>query len=681
MRKIYILLLLLLCCHTAGCGREETSTGYYEILSERQDFYDVAANTDVRGNFLGMQFYQDEPVQLWALADPLDREKTDIYLYTMNGERKRIMKGLRADFLSSSYSGFLDRDGNLYCFSRLDRGFVVIKTNPEGRQLYRHEEEKDFILADICQLADGRIFLARQGTGSGMSAYVPAELDADTGSISDSTTFAYDASLNMGTGDSGLLCLNNQNIYRIDVDNGMRESIWTFCGTTYVFPESSSSQTLQLWDFRMDESGCPELLWGGRKGAGSFVETLQKAEAGADKEIIVVRGLYFDNWLLKMASLFNQENDDYYVALETCGSEGDMDDYTMKASIEVAAGKGPDIFVGNLLGEYAYGIAQKGGFVDLTPYLESSGIDEADYFPATFAKWRQGAGIYSILPSIALISYYMDGDVLGGNLNPDIDALVDALLSWQGNAVYMIPPGSMDGIDSRSVLEMLLQGSENIWGAVDWESGTCDFDGNLFARILETAKKYGGDSMHNFPGFLQWEYYNLYLYKDESVRKEEGLAAAGILFDDGCYPRIDPYHTYPLSVNINSAHKDGAWEFIRFLLGYEAQTTLSSQATYPSNKNVFDVLIAKEQAEGYGATTGLSDPEYLKRNGEYYLTDERIADLKETLENTRFLPTRTEPILNIIYEEAQAYFAGLKDIDEITTLIENRVQLYLDENR
>ncbi len=91
------------------------------------------------------------------------------------------------------------------------------------------------------------------------------------------------------------------------------------------------------------------------------------------------------------------------------------------------------------------------------------------------------------------------------------------------------------------------------------------------------------------------------------------------------------------------------------------------------------MLIAKEQAEGYGATT--SYPEYFEQSGHHYLTDERVEYLKETLENTRFLPTKTDPILSIIYEEAQAYFAGLKDINEVTVLIENRVQLYLDENR
>lgn len=53
--------------------------------------------------------------------------------------------------------------------------------------------------------------------------------------------------------------------------------------------------------------------------------------------------------------------------------------------------------------------------------------------------------------------------------------------------------------------------------------------------------------------------------------------------------------------------------------------------------------------------------------------------MREVLESARFLPYKTEPILDIIYEEAQGYFTGQRSIDEITANIENRVQLYLNE--
>lgn len=38
-------------------------------------------------------------------------------------------------------------------------------------------------------------------------------------------------------------------------------------------------------------------------------------------------------------------------------------------------------------------------------------------------------------------------------------------------------------------------------------------------------------------------------------------------------------------------------------------------------------------------------------------------------------------IYAIIDEEAQAYFAGSRSLDDTATIIQNRVQLYIDEKR
>ena len=51
------------------------------------------------------------------------------------------------------------------------------------------------------------------------------------------------------------------------------------------------------------------------------------------------------------------------------------------------------------------------------------------------------------------------------------------------------------------------------------------------------------------------------------------------------------------------------------------------------------------------------------------------------MENARLLPIRIDPLLDIICEEAAAYFNGDKSIPEITELIQNRVQLYLNEHK
>ena len=58
-----------------------------------------------------------------------------------------------------------------------------------------------------------------------------------------------------------------------------------------------------------------------------------------------------------------------------------------------------------------------------------------------------------------------------------------------------------------------------------------------------------------------------------------------------------------------------------------------------------------------------------------------MAEYREFLEDARPLPIRTAPLLDIIVEEAEYYFDGTKSIEEVSAIIQNRVQLYMDENR
>ncbi len=50
------------------------------------------------------------------------------------------------------------------------------------------------------------------------------------------------------------------------------------------------------------------------------------------------------------------------------------------------------------------------------------------------------------------------------------------------------------------------------------------------------------------------------------------------------------------------------------------------------------------------------------------------------MECAKPLPLRTMPILEIIYEEVPYYFNDVKTLEEVTAIITNRVQLYLDES-
>jgi len=338
----------------------------------------------------------------------------------------------------------------------------------------------------------------------------------------------------------------------------------------------------------------------------------------------------------------------------------------------VGAGRGPDILCGdNLLHDLISGMLEKGVLEALNPYMEASGIREEDYFPLTFSSWRQGENIYGVTPKVDVFYEEAETKVLGIHEMPDIEALSNALLAWEGNGVYS------RGFDSGQVLHSFLRGSESLWGMVDWENGSCDFNTPLFAKLLEAARRYGDDGRKDQESAITVSIDLDYFFEFHGSAEQEAAerVSSGILFDDGCHGASIPLYT--MAVNANSANKEGAWEFISFLLGEEVQ---DRQKWYlpPVHRESFDKWLEWEICD-------LSEERF--ENGHIYhpayygedTSEEKRKEYKEAIENARPLPIRTAPILNIILEETSDYFNGSKTAEEVSTIINNRVQLYLSE--
>lgn len=64
----------------------------------------------------------------------------------------------------------------------------------------------------------------------------------------------------------------------------------------------------------------------------------------------------------------------------------------------------------------------------------------------------------------------------------------------------------------------------------------------------------------------------------------------------------------------------------------------------------------------------------------YALSEKEAEHILAAIENAKPISKETSIILEIIMEESQGYFYGSKTLDEVLTIIQSRVQLYLDEN-
>lgn len=681
MKRVYAFAALLLCCFfpacLGGCGEEEERQ-YFELQIENKAFYDVAgANEGMFTSFLGMQFYQDEPAQIWAVYDGVSN--MDAYLYRMDGTRELLLENVGNEYARGG--GFLDGDGNFYYWA-VNQG-SIIKVDSSGERIYNRQlsELGVFEIERMFQLGDARCV----ENNDGALADRLCQVDPHTGDMVkiNSDIFVRNPDICITAGEDCLLCMTPEGVWKADAEEGTWEDAWSFLGTTYVGPLYDRS-TL-VWDFRIREDGSLEVLEAGNdmlaKGDNGVAKTMRKLPLGADREVVVLRGanLAKDTWIKGCVRRFNEQSEEWYIVMEDCGGGYERwENYTRQTSVEIGAGKGPDILYGDILGDHAYSVLQKGGFADLAPYLEASGLKKEDFFPCTFGRWQSGERIYSVSPNIGYWrirrgGILMDASLFGGNETPGVEEIVEVLLAQKGDAVFLRQIGSQE------VLEWFLAGTDDLWGMVDWEKGTCGFRTELFVGMLEAAKRYDGEWRENDarPSLAEMDDYSIYEYQTDAFVEERGKLRIGYLFDDGYH--MNARDDCTLAVNANSRHKDGAWEFIRYLLE-EGQMSQPNTDIYPANKKYYDIRMKSEMAKGlWKDGEEFYDPSNDKI--QYYspITEERIAEIKEILENARFEPIRTRPILDIIYEEAQGYFNGTKDIDETIEVINNRVQVFLDE--
>ncbi len=726
MKNIRFRPILLLCgILLAGCADGESREGtwrgvqagmddltaiterteYYDIVQESEEIFQldmgdpypgIALKQTGSAKFsLGTQYDSDEPVLLWAEARSA---QSDIYLYRKDGSRELLLEGVPTG--CTIFDGFygwrwyIGREGDFYCWHDANYSIshpddvddedkkeaAFAKISASGEILYEKTLDRGISVEDFRQMSDGRCFLILKNAAE--QTRTLAELDTAEGSFRAADRVGMLSPLfgeqYLGAAGAALAVFNDdprtdREIVELNPAEGTSDCLLSFTGTTYIVNHAGMS----LQDFRVLEDGSVEILWiDSARRAEGILERLRMAKV--EKIPIVMRGSFVtDGWIAGIVSDFNRQSGDYHVIMEDCGKGNDVEDFARLTSIQLASGKGPDIIQAGFMEDYIAGMLEKGVFEDLTPYMEESGVREEDYFPAVFGTWREGGHIYGVNPKLNVTGYWLDETVLGGREEPDMETLADALLSWEGKAVYL------SGRDSGELLELFFKGTDTLWGMVDWERGRCDFGGELFAKMLEAAKRYGDDERKGqLPALGGYRNFGrIYNYEGSAEQESGGKVTSGVMFDDGCHGEVSSQWT--MAVNSNSANKEGAWEFLRFLLGEEAQ----GQSGLPVNRRAFEQWLERQResvADGnkiHVIMTQRDKTTYVETYGEEDLTEEKIAEYKKELEEAKACPIRTAPILDVILEESENYFNGSRSAEQVSEVVANRVQLYLDEIR
>jgi len=396
---------------------------------------------------------------------------------------------------------------------------------------------------------------------------------------------------------------------------------------------------------------------------------------------------------------YNAQSEKYYVEVVDYLPEY-WDNAIVEASedrfrMALATGKGTDIVLYG--GMAADELGHAGVVLDLNTFLTTE--DKQERYMGDILECAQtGSALYEISPCFVLSFIVGDGSRIGMENGWTMEEMMD---SFERNGRDGLALAKGQG---RTVARMVESSMEDY---VDWDTGKADFCKEEFYQILEFGKSVdnsewirptresvaSGTHLASCEGlvtaadiqYLEWLFGDNMAVKGYPCSHGTGVAVSIAQDSMG----ICSYSQYP----------EGAWDFLEFYVGadwtdrefYAEDTMIQADFShyfpgFPVNRRLFEEMLEQSMVQKYYQDTGEPYPLLQGEEGErpdfYANTAEDVRKLREViaLADRRYYGGRSV-IGQIIEEEVGGYNSGAMTAEQTAEKIQNRVQLYLDEQK
>ncbi len=391
-------------------------------------------------------------------------------------------------------------------------------------------------------------------------------------------------------------------------------------------------------------------------GKAAFVSlTFQDSKNVAPKKKITLSTDFSSETLERIVRFYNRYSKEYHVEIV---EEGDENALTAK----LLRGEGSDLI--DVRRFYAEELAEKGVFEELAPYYETSlRVDREDILESVKKACTIRGKDVAVMPSFSI-------DVLRGR---EVFCTPEEWNVWK-----FLEMGQENRMFSEQNPEVLFQYCMGIrYGErfVDWEKRESHFDSVEFRRLLEECAKcktYKASPGEDGEGLIVsssissiWD-----MVSDEDA--EYCAKFLGYPGWEGGEARF--WGEGMFAINSASNNKEGAWDFLEYLLSEEFQDMVDWGL--PVRKSSFEARLQ----DRYVSPGRLALSDFL---GEPAMPTETETELlREMAESALYSSFGgwNNPVWDIVSYEAAMYFSGDATLDETVRKIQNRMQLYLDEN-
>ena len=482
-----------------------------------------------------------------------------------------------------------------------------------------------------------------------------------------------------GGGDYDLYYQSGINIYgyRLDTESGEKLFDWlnvdvsqqNLSGYT-VLPDGSFFAVTNTWDAK------------GEKVTTEFVTLEKKSYADVpQKEALTLACQWADNAMQEAVIRFNRSSNVRINVIDYSqyNNEDDWNAGMTKLTTEIMAGNMPDIIA--LQGLPYQQMAARGLLVDLYPFMEKDGeISRDDFLPNVLSALEVGGKLYSTVTNFSVVTLAGASSVVGDEPGWSFDELRAALATMPEGCTVL---GQYT--TSGDILRAELTIDSDYY--IDWETGKVNFDGEEFIDLLNFAKL--------FPNYFDWNNYNWDEYESESARIASGKQL------------LMQMYLGSFEVNINSGYgisstcsdKEAAWQFLRSFMTSKALENGGYYWGFPANRKLLEkeleeAMTVEYQKDGKGnylldekgeripLAKGGFWAEGMDEPTEFYaLTQEQADKVMSLINATDKLYMENTAVLNIIFEQVDAFLSGQKTAEEVARLVQGKMMIYVNEQR
>lgn len=408
--------------------------------------------------------------------------------------------------------------------------------------------------------------------------------------------------------------------------------------------------------------------------------------------------------LQQAISMFQKENPDYYVSLETALSEDSsvtLTDALKTLNTEIMAGKGPDLLVLDGMPIATY--EERGILADISDVIQE--VDEKEGILDNLQKAYDRDGAVYEFPgrfSIPLVFGPKDQIQQLQTLSGMAQAAKDSVADSSGKRFYVDTTPSMlaetlmdstypawiqkDGTLDEKALREFFQAIKEIYDADDHNGEAAEAEENMVYGTYShqqmsfidgmTLQVYGGEgsvvagNLSSASGYSQ-------LTSSEQAEDGENMGFA--LWNGqkaGCFSP-----SMIMGINSKSKNQEDAKEFLKFLYSQKAQE-VSMGYGLPVNETVYDS--EDYWTTGEGTTVGYTIVDETGTEKQVYLdvhkpTAEQIQQIQEMGKSLTTSSQLDDNVVEAVRKELDSYAKGESDLDSAISAVVQKVNLYLAE--